>query len=377
MEQNSAIRQVIQVCNKPSADQWSKEGLAQIDDTEMTLADLMSSIQWQDIEIGTQYLKLLAIRHNTGGIILHGSGESYADLPFYVTDDDIQSAKEDADYLIDMAVNMGIRIETKKLCKDNRYRTYKRKPSYGDIVTLPRDWVIDYLGREQEPEYERRDTFNNCLNHKYDDRWWSDAGQESFTTFGKVSVIKKIKVAVGERDPVTLKRQTEEREIVLTLGGTVYDPDPKYAHYTFMDFWDDQAFEIADMVERGRASTKSEAGLKLMSEEGIPYFSEDFKDYVFGNLPYNPPTREDEFEECWASLKGIISSSYNLKSWENEKFQRLYRWAMNQLMVTRKLDRSDTLDPALSIDLPKRQYDKCFIQHDRLPPEPKKPAWAN
>jgi hypothetical protein len=323
MRVESFLRSSVKACAIPR--EWSKTGRVSAKTRE--LIDLKNSIVWMDLEIGATYLKLLAIMEVCGHVNLHGIHESF----YSIEDDEIQTAKDDADYLIDICKNIGLKVEELKWCRDGKPRVYRRWPTYGDIVTLPRDWVIHYLSREQEPEEDRRDP--DAVDHKYDDRWWKD-----------------------ERDN--------------QLG---FEPDPLREIITFKDVWEDRAHEVAEMVETGKARTKCQAVLEIMldhahcgewDKDGNDviakriYFTQEFRNYCHrkwmevpaGHPMPKPPSYAELTNYCWKTLKAIVSKSYDKRTWDRKNtageyaFRRLYGWTLEQMRSCKELSRLEELE---------------------------------
>lgn len=311
------LREVIRTASRPST--WSKDG--KVAPSVRERIDLMNSIVWMDLEIGATYLKLQQIMEVTCGIHLDNVNESF----FSITDEEMESAKDDADDLIEMCVLMGIKIEEAKTCRDGKVRTYRRNPTYGDIVTLPREWVIRYLSRDAEPEEHRPD--RHAVSHKYDDRWWTD------------------------------DRENE-------LG---FEPDPVLDTITFKDVWEDRAQEVAERVERGLSRTKCQAVLDIMLDHAAQgewdwkgrdivakrvYFTDEFRKYCRNKLMADPsiqkePSYKDVTNYCWITIKSLVSQSYVQRTWANEKFRRLHDWALAQMKATKELTRLEELERVL------------------------------
>jgi hypothetical protein len=305
-------------------------GATEIEHTdEHEVTDLINRIVWADIEIGSLYLRLLATKELTNPYG-HQHRES---MPFYIPDDELQSAKDEADYLIDMCKSLNYKIEIRKLCKDGIERTIRRWPTYGDIVTLPRDWVIEHLARDSEPEEERPDQGLAPLNHVYDDSWWSDERPNTFNL----------------------------------------EPDPKSEKLTFKDVWEDQAYEIARRVDAGEAKTKTRATFDILEEHGNCYFTKEFKSYVrrkFEKMAQQRvPNNTALIQMCYAEISEILASSYNLHTWRNLKFRNYYQWALDQLVSFKQFSRIEELDQTLNIKLPTHRRDKCYTSSISMLPD--------
>lgn len=293
------------------------------------ISDLINRIVWADIEIGSLYLRLLA----TQELVSPYGHQHKESTPFHISDDELESAKDEADYLIDMCKSLNYKVEVWKECKDGKQRLIRRWPTYGDIVTLPRDWVIEHLARDQEPEEQRPDHGLAPLNHVYDDSWWSDEKPNS-------------------------------------LG---LEPDPAYEKLTFKDVWEDQAFEVARRVDAGEAKTKTKAVFQILEEHGSLYFSKSFKGYVknkFENFTnQRVPNNEALWELCVEEIIDVLASSYSTHTMRNPKFVNYYQWALDQLISFKEFTRTEELDRPLAIKLPKCRRDKSFRSNVSILPD--------